>query len=302
MKTHPQLLPLLEQHGLTLEMFRKRGRPPKGVREKRSALVTELHQKGCTWVEMMEITGLSNGAIQRLTKAMWNEASRKNRQESASRTGHARSGEKKPWLSDQLRARWGAGDFDFHRGRVRSPEECEVLRAAWTPERRAQAARRVQEKVWGNPEVKKHLLAFHRSSEERARRSKAQVIRMQENPNKYLRGRASWVGTPKGTKDRVYVRSSYEKAAVTVLERLSNVTLYEYERRFELPDGKWVLPDFLVTWQNGSKTLIEVKAAWVLKLPASDKVQMRLKVAEHLADSQGWGFEIWTEKELDNAL
>ena len=42
MEAHHQLLSLLDQHGLTLEMFRKRGRPPKGVREKRAAWVFKL--------------------------------------------------------------------------------------------------------------------------------------------------------------------------------------------------------------------------------------------------------------------
>jgi hypothetical protein len=60
---------------------------------------------------MIEITGLSNGAIQRLTRAMWNDASRKNRQESAAKVARSRVGEKKPWLSARLQADWANGRF-----------------------------------------------------------------------------------------------------------------------------------------------------------------------------------------------
>jgi len=167
---------------------------------------------------------------------------------------------------------------------------------------REQAAQRIQETVWGDPEVRDRLLFFHRSPEERARRSRAQSKRMQENPGKYLRGRAAWVATPKGTQDQVYVRSSYEKAAVAVLEAASEVVTYEYERRFELKTGKWILPDFLVTMQDGPNLLVEVKAAWVFNLPYMHKVHVRLRETEDLARQLGFGFAIWTEKELGNAF
>jgi hypothetical protein len=68
---------------------------------------------------MMEITGFSNGSIQRLTGAMWNERSRQNCKENAVKVGQSRKGEKKPWLSDQLRRAWKEGKYDFHcAGRV----------------------------------------------------------------------------------------------------------------------------------------------------------------------------------------
>lgn len=124
---------------------------------------------------------------------------------------------------------------------------------------------------------------------------------MKENPSKYLRGKAAWVDTPKGGRPRTYVRSSYEVAAVARLEADPQVVSYEYERLFVLPNGRWVLPDFLVTFRSSLKVLVEIKAAWVFGLPPSHKVLQRLRVAEHLASQHGWAFEIWTEKELGNA-
>ena len=121
---------------------------------------------------------------------------------------------------------------------------------------------------------------------------------MKDNPAKYLRGRAAWVDTPKGSEPCTYVRSSYEVAAVSRLEADGGVAGYEYERRFVLPDGRWVLPDFLVTRTDGSRLLIEVKSAWVFGLPYSHKVRCRLLESKRLASENGWAFEVWTEKEL----
>jgi hypothetical protein len=125
---------------------------------------------------------------------------------------------------------------------------------------------------------------------------------MQDNPVKYIRGRAAWVDAPKEVRGRIHVRSSYEQAAVAVLEADTDVTAYEYERRCLLADGKWILPDFVVTRINGCHTLIEVKAAWVQALPKDHRVQTRLRQSEALALQLGWDFQVWTEKELGDAL
>jgi len=299
---HPQLLPLLEQYQIDWGTFSKKGRPDVGVREKRVAIVTALHEAGCTWAALMEITGLSNGAIQRLTQAKGCKAAQQRRQESGRTAGAATRGRRREWLTRQLSQQWAEGKFDFHRGRVRSEAERDTLRKSWTPALREVQAQNAKEHVWGNPIVCESLLAFHRSPAERGRRSRLQTQRMQDDPEKYLRGRAAWVNTPKGTKSQIYARSSYEVAAVTRLEKDPQVVQYEHERRFELPDGRWVLPDFLVTLQDGSCLLVEVKSSWVFILPPSHKVHQRLQIAAALAAEHGWTFAVWTEKELSHAL
>lgn len=111
---HPDLVPVLEKHGLSWSLFSKRGRLPKAlswVKEKRRDVITELHQAGMAWKTMVEVTRLSQGAIQRGTRVMWNDASRRNRQESAARVGAARKGERKPWLSARLKKEWAEGKF-----------------------------------------------------------------------------------------------------------------------------------------------------------------------------------------------
>lgn len=95
------------------------------------------------------------------------------------------------------------------------------------------------------------------------------------------------------------MRSSYESAAVRRLEGDGSVQGFVFEPRLTLPDGKHILPDFLVTWADGSKTLVEVKPAVFAFGPSAPETTMqRLRVAQSEAERNGWKFEVWTEKEL----
>lgn len=266
-----QLTRLLEKHDLSAEMFHKRGRPPRGVREKRAAVVTELHAAGTPWTEMVAITGLSLMSIQRLTGATWNEKSRRNRQESASRTGSARKGEVKPWLSQQLQIAWSSGAFDFHRGRAHNDAERAKMRASYT-------------------------------LEVRARLSRLRVSYLLRHSGRVFRGRASTLSVRKFPgHETVTVRSSYEARAVALLEADIDVISYEYEPRLVVSGGRQILPDFLVS-RKGGVTLIEVKPAWVLRyFKENDRPILRLRLAEKEAQCRGWAFNIWTEKDLFNA-
>ena len=296
----PRLSSLLEKHGLTLEQLRKVGRPPKGwegVFALRSALVTDLHMQGTSWAEMIAITGLSNGAIQRLTRAMWNPASRETVRENGIRLGKSWKGRRSVGKSLGLKAAWAAGTFDFHRGRIRSEKECQRLRDGWTPQHR-QVQVENSLRNWSDPVIRAKIMAFHHSPEEQERKSRLQVQRLKDHPCKYLSGRAECVVTPKGLHERAYARSSYEVAAIRKLETEPTVLRYEHERVLRIPNGHWILPDFIVEYEDAHVVLVEVKAAWVLKQPKSSRVIKRLALAEDFARSQGWGFDVWTEREL----
>lgn len=135
---HPDMVPLLERHGLTWEQFTRKGRLPKDlawVVEKRRDIITELHLGGMPWARMVEITGLSLGAIERGTRAVGNTASRENRRACAARTAQARRGEKKPWLSKRLRQEWQEGKFEWCRQK-RTPAQVAAWLASLTPEGR----------------------------------------------------------------------------------------------------------------------------------------------------------------------
>jgi len=247
---HPKLVPLLEKHGVTYVEFAKRGRPKKG-NEKivgvRRDIITELHSQGTSWADMMVVTGLGQGSIQRLTRAMWNPASRGVLHDVGVRVGRSWKGKSRP---GQLEAQWAAGNFD-------------------------------------RPST-------------RAKYSRNRVLFIKSHPEfNYPYGKAEWVQSVKG--GRFKVRSSYEKRASELLDHLNDVISYVFEDCLALPNGWHILPDFIVTHQNGTHTLIEVKPSYALD-PAYcgyEKVRVRLGVAEEEAHRLGWSFKVWTERELE---
>lgn len=283
---------LLVKFDLTIEQLNKKGRVAKEIVEKRSALVSHLHEQGYSWKKMTEITGLSNGSIQRLTKAKGCEAVQDKRKKLAANAGRATKGMDR---SEQLKKQWAKGDYDFHRGRVRPQHERDNLKKGWdNPISKAKASSHSLENVWGNPDVKKKLMGFHHDPEERARRSNAQAIRMKENPTPYLRGKTSIEATPKGNKDEVRVRSSYEAKTISILESDPNVKSYIYEPIYKVA-GRTILPDFVIHYQDGSTTLVEVKPQWALN---REDVIARLALSQKVADDNGWSYQTWTENEL----
>lgn len=295
---HPLLAPFLEEYGVAYADFRKVGRVPRSLVEVRSAIVTRLHESGMPWATMVAVTGLSNGSIQRLTRAKGCAAAKQNRADNAARVGRAGKGKANPALSASLRERWARGDFDFHRGRVRSPEECAHLQASWTLERR-QHHSEVRTRLWGTATYRNRLVSFHRSPEQRRLRSLAQTTRMTTDPEKWTWGRGAWVTGTKHDGPLVFwVRSSFEVAAVRVLEADPEVLSYTYEPRFTLADGTFALPDFKVFLRSGNVKLVEVKAAWVLRLPPSHRKAIRLAVYRELAQTEGLPLEVWTEKDV----
>lgn len=298
-KPHPELIPLLEKYGITWEEFSKQGRPPAGVSEKRKQIVTELHFQGLTWDRMCEITGKPTSFIQRNTRAMWNKKSRNNVREVGRKIGSSWKGQKRP---GQLEKQWESGNFEHLRGRTRTPEELRKQKESWTPERRKEFGK-ISKQRWIDPEYRSKLLAYHRSPEERVRRSQLQSQRMADDPEKWTRGRGAYLKVTKCLNgQRIWVRSTYEQAAVHLLEDGPQVESYQYERTFELVSGKWIKPDFVAHYIDGSTTLIEVKAGWVLNLPDTHKITRRLREAELVAKEQGWEFNIWAEEELQDAF
>lgn len=283
---------LLEQFDISLEDFRKKGRCRPEIVKKRSDVVTHLHERGLSWAQMTEITGLSIGSIQRLSRAKGNPKTKEKISKLGKSLGASWKGKSR---GDQLNRQWVKGDFESLKGRVRPQHERDKLKEAWkNPELRERASEHSKSRVWGNPETRDKILAFHRSPEERSARSLAQAKRMQEDEGKYLSGRRTKEATPKGNKDEVLVRSSYEAAAIRIFEEDILVKGYVYEPRYTV-EGRTIIPDFLVDYENGSKALIEVKASWALK---RKKTIERLALSEKIASDEGYSFHVWCEKEL----
>lgn len=292
---HPRLPYLLEKYNITPELFFKRGRPPKGVSEIRSAIITELHSEGLSWAELMAITGLSNGAIQRLTKAKRNPNTMAKIRSSCAELGRQSVGVKKPWFSESLRQWWLDGKFDFHR-LPKSENHILLLKAGWTQSVRlkASASRKIW---WADSDYRKRLLAYHRSPDVRRTRSIQQSMRMDHAP--YIHGIRSIIHVKKcSNRHIIHTRSSYETAVVKFLETNDNTRTYEFEPTMMDTHGV-LFPDFIVSWADNTTTLVEVKAQWVLSLPATHKVMLRLDRSRKLASANGWAFDIWTEHRVE---
>jgi len=78
---------------------------------------------------------------------------------------------------------------------------------------------------------------------------------------------------------------------------MPTVAQFDYEPPF-LFENHHIKPDFLLYLTRGDITLVEIKASWIFTLSPDHKVWRRLDLSKRLSESRGWGFEIWTEKEL----
>jgi hypothetical protein len=127
---------------------------------------------------------------------------------------------------------------------------------------------------------------------------------MAHSPTTFARGVRSLVFAMKcDNLILIHTRSSYETAVVHILEADPQVRSYIYEPTMS-DDLGTLFPDFVVRWDDGSTTLVEVKAHWVTRLPSDHKVSVRLDRSRRIAGHHGWAFDLWTEnrKEVRDAL
>ena len=91
----------------------------------------------------------------------------------------------------------------------------------------------------------------------------------------------------------VHADSSYEMRAAILLDQDSEVLTYEDHKHFISDDGQKRFLDFLVTYKNGDKKIIEIKP-----LSRIQQFQEQIEDNRKYASKNGWLFEIWTEQEL----
>jgi len=106
------------------------------------------------------------------------------------------------------------------------------------------------------------------------------------------------------TKNDMWVnyRSSYELCVFEILEKMMMVVKYEVEPlrikyRCGFDDVRTYFPDLLITYKDGSKELVEVKANWCVN---HYKNQCKAKTAKKYCDKNGLTFNVWTEDEIFN--
>lgn len=91
----------------------------------------------------------------------------------------------------------------------------------------------------------------------------------------------------------VYCCSSYELKACLLLDADESVAFYETQIHFVSHTNKKRIIDFLISYKDGSKKLIEVK-------PIRRIVQFQEQIDDNkkYASENGWNFIIWTEEDL----
>ncbi len=187
------------------------------------------------------------------------------------------------------------------------------------PENREANSQRIKEK-WKDPEfaesVKQGRAKSLEEGEMRNNLSKGQLKRFSDPLERekqsrritkaYIEGKLPVCGggksgfffSAKNGRDMHY-RSSYELLAYEILEQLSKVECYKNEP-FHIPyrfNGiiRNTVPDILVTYTDGTKELIEIKASYAIQ---NEKTNAKFWAMNDYAVTQGWDFNVWTEKEL----
>lgn len=90
----------------------------------------------------------------------------------------------------------------------------------------------------------------------------------------------------------IYCNSSYELRAALLLDENTSVATYETQVAF-IHEGRSRRIDFVVSYTNGDKRVVEIKP-----LSRIDHYKQQIDDNRHFAMQNGYGFAIWTEKDL----
>jgi len=101
--------------------------------------------------------------------------------------------------------------------------------------------------------------------------------------------------------DEIYYASSYELKALNIFETNSDILYFERcKTLIEYSDENSVkriyIPDFFLVMEDGTRKIIEIKAKWQT---TEKRTKLKLASARKYFENLGYGFEVWTEKELE---
>lgn len=134
----------------------------------------------------------------------------------------------------------------------------------------------------------------------RERISKTQTQRYMNGVTKSGSGKSGHFFSKKNNKE-IHYRSSYELMAYKLLEQMYKVKSYNTEPfsiQYEYQNiNRYTIPDILITYTDGSKELVEVKAKWNIY---TEKEQHKLYAMWEYANDNNMDFSVWTEDELLN--
>lgn len=94
----------------------------------------------------------------------------------------------------------------------------------------------------------------------------------------------------------IHYKSSYEETYMKFLDQSNNVTSYTYEQVVITYDGcRRYVPDFIVTYEDGTKALVEIKGMHLLHL---DSTKRKLQAGKEYADIHNMSFVVVTNNEI----
>lgn len=91
----------------------------------------------------------------------------------------------------------------------------------------------------------------------------------------------------------VFCESSYEMRAALMLDEDPDVVFYETHLGFINAQGKKRYTDFIITYKDGSKKLVEIKPR-----KRVEEFTEQIEDNKLFANNNGWQFQVWTEPEL----
>jgi hypothetical protein len=98
------------------------------------------------------------------------------------------------------------------------------------------------------------------------------------------------------SQNNIHYKSSYEETYMMFLDKDSSVASYSYEEITILYDEcKRYVPDFIVTYTNGTKALVEVKGMHLLE---QESTKRKLKAGEEYARSNDMSFLLITNNDI----
>lgn len=104
--------------------------------------------------------------------------------------------------------------------------------------------------------------------------------------------RQGYYETKKANPKIMYYQSSYELKAAVILDENENVKSYVNQHTFCV-EGRERITDFIVYWNDGSVTILEIKPVRRL-----EEFKTQIEDNKQYAKQNGWKFEVWTEENL----
>jgi len=104
--------------------------------------------------------------------------------------------------------------------------------------------------------------------------------------------RQGYYETKKSVPKIMYYQSSYELKAATILDEMDDVASYVNQHNFSI-DGRERITDFIISWRDGTKTILEIKPERRL-----EQFKSQIDDNREYARKNGWKFEVWTESKL----